>query len=162
MASEAWPERIAILTGTAWAFGLHVSADLVLPPAHRSAAEPARHLLTGIDPEFPSRVRPGDFVVAGNDFAAGTADDAGVRALVGAGIGAVIAYSLDPEFAARALAHALPAVCIHEALAIHTGARLRVDLEEARVVNLSSGDRYPIRNLDDAVLDRLRARHARG
>jgi 3-isopropylmalate/(R)-2-methylmalate dehydratase small subunit len=160
MPKDAWPERIPILTGSAWAFGLDVAADLVLPPEQRASDAPERFLMTPVDPDFPRRLQPGDFIVAGNDFASGTTDDAGVRAIVRAGIAAVIAYSFDGAFAEHALAHALPAVCVNESLAIHTGARLRVDLEGARVVNMSSGDRYPIRNLSDAVLDRLRARHA--
>jgi len=45
---------------------------------------------------------------------------------------------------------------VNESLAIHTGERLRVDLEGSRVVNMSSGDRYPIRNVDDALLARFR------
>jgi 3-isopropylmalate/(R)-2-methylmalate dehydratase small subunit len=153
-------ERIPILTGRAWAVGLDVSAQLVLSPEHRGDIAPERHLMTAIDPGFPDAVQPGDFVVAGNDFAAGTTDDSGVRALVRAGVAAVIAYSIDDAFAAHALAHALPAVCINEALVIHTGARLRVDLEGGRVVNLSSGDRFPIRNLTDEIMARLRERYA--
>jgi len=158
--SDAWREPLPILTGKAWAFGLDVTAALVLAPEWRGATDLGRHLLTSVDPDFPARVARGDFVVAGNDFAAGTEDDSGVRALVAAGIGAVIAYSFDPRFAEHALAHALPVASVNEALAIHTGARLRVDLEGARVANLSSGDRYPIRNLSEDVLARLRARRA--
>jgi hypothetical protein len=75
-------------------------------------------------------------------------------------VAALIAFSFDARFAGHALAHGLPAVEVNEALAIHTGARLRVDLEGARVVNLSSGDRYPIRNLSEAALERLRAHYA--
>ena len=55
-----------------------------------------------------------------------------------------------------ALPFGLPAVEVNESLAIHTGARLRVDLEGSRVVNLSSGDRYPIRNVSEAMLERFR------
>src|SRR5258707_1219627 len=108
------------------------------------------------DPEFPSRVAPGDIVVGGDDFAAGTEDDTGVRAMLAAGIAATVAYSFDPQFARFALERGLPAVEVNESLAIHTGERLRVDLESSRVVNMSSGDRYPIRNVDDAFLERFR------
>jgi 3-isopropylmalate/(R)-2-methylmalate dehydratase small subunit len=150
-----WP-RCPILTGRAWALGLGVTAELILPRAHRDAAAPARFLMTPIDPGFPDRVEPGDIVVGGDDFAAGTEDDAGVRALLAAGIAATVAYSFDPLFARFALERGLPAVTVNESLAIHTGERLRVDLEGARVVNMSSGDRYPIRNVDDALLARFR------
>jgi len=160
MPSEAWPERLPILTGRAWAFGLDVTADLIVQPEHRGVSDPGRFLLTAVDPTFPARVARGDFVVGGGDFAAGTDDDSGVRALLDAGIAALIAFSFDACFARHALDRGLPAVEVNESLAIHTGARLRVDLEGSRVVNLSSGDRYPIRNLSDDMLGRLRALHA--
>ncbi|MEW6268944.1 MAG: hypothetical protein AB1689_06555 [Thermodesulfobacteriota bacterium] len=148
--------RCPILTGNAWAVGLDVTADLILPSRRDGAADLRRLLMTPIDPSFPTRVAPGDILVGGGGFAAGTRDDAGVRAMLGAGIAAVVAYSYDPAFARFALELGLPAVEVNESLAIHTGARLRVDLEGSRVVNLSSGDRYPIRNVSEAMLERFR------
>lgn len=148
--------RCPILTGSAWAFGLDVTAALILPPEASRAPEPQRFLMTPIDPGFPERVARGDILVAGGGFAAGTRDDASVRAMLGAGIAAVVAYSYDAAFARFALERGLPAVEVNESLAIHTGARLRVDLEGSRVVNLSSGDRYPIRNVSEAMLERFR------
>lgn len=155
MSGPGWP-RFPILTGRAWALGLNVTASLILPPAHDPATPLGDLLLTPIDPDFPARVAPGDILVGGGDFAAGTSDDAGVRAMLARGIAAVVASSLDPGFARAALERGLPAVEVHEALAIHTGATLRVDLEGTRVVNMSSGDRFPIRNVDDAYLARFR------
>jgi len=155
MSEGGWPARCPILTGDAWAFGLDVTAHLILPPGHDRVA-PERFLMTPVDPSFPTRVARGDILVAGGGFAAGTRDDSGVRAMLNAGVAAVIAYSFDPAFARFALGRGLPAVEVNESLAIHTGARLRVDLEGSRVVNLSSGDRYVIRNVDDAMLERFR------
>lgn len=153
--STGWP-RCPILTGRAWAFGIGVTADLIVPPDRPSGVELDALLMTPVDPDFPTRVAGGDILVGGGAFADGTRDDAGVRAMLGCGIAAVVASSFDPTFARHALARGLPAVEINESLAIHTGARLRVDLEGARVVNMSSGDRYPIRNVDDAFLARFR------
>lgn len=155
MSGSGWP-RCPILTGRAWALGLGVTADLILPPERDPAIPPGDLLLTPIDPAFPTRVADGDIIVGGGDFAAGTRDDAGVRAMLARGVAAVVAYSFDPAFARAALERGLPAVEVYEALAIHTGATLRVDLEGTRVVNMSSGDRYPIRNVDDAYLGRFR------
>src|SRR3954454_9777104 len=106
--SRDWP-RCPILTGRAWALGLGVTAELILPRAHRGAAALAQYLMTPIDPGFPSRVQRGDIVVGGDDFAAGTEDDAGVRALLSAGIAATVAYSFDPLFERFALERGLPA-----------------------------------------------------
>jgi hypothetical protein len=51
----------------------------------------------------------------------------------------------------------LPPLQVEEAAAIKTGDRLRVDIEGHKVVNLSSGDRYVIRNVYGESLDVLRA-----
>ena len=155
---EGWGERVPIVTGRAWAFGIGVTADLIIPADRRGTTDPGRWLMTPVDPSFPGRVRRGDIVVGGADFAAGTTEDTPVRALLDAGVAAVVAASYDPRFAAFAEALGLLAVEVHEALAIHTGERLRVDLEGARVVNMSSGDRYPVRNTSEALLERFRAR----
>jgi len=151
--SAGWP-RCPILTGRAWAFGLGVTADLILPPG--TARDAGALLMTPIDPDFPARLEPGDILVGGGDFARGTRDDAGVRAMLERGVAAVVASSFDASFARHALERGLPAIEVNESLAIHTGAQLRVDIEGSRVVNMSSGDRYPIRNVDDALLARFR------
>jgi 3-isopropylmalate/(R)-2-methylmalate dehydratase small subunit len=155
VSTGGWP-RCPILAGRAWAFGLGVTADLILPPERPAGATLRGLLMTPVDPDFPSRVVAGDILVGGGDFADGTRDDGGVRAMLDCGIAAVIASSFDPTFARLALERGLPAVEVNESLAIHTGARLRVDIEASRVANMSSGDRYPIRNVDDAFLARFR------
>jgi len=154
-------EHCPILTGRAWAFGLGVTAELIVPRAHWGESAPGAHLMTAVDAEFPSRIVRGDILVGGGDFASGAIDDTPVRAIRDAGVGAVVAQAFDGCFARFAVELGLPAVAVNESLAIHTGARLRIDLESLRVVNLSSGDRYPIRNLDDALLERYRHALAR-
>lgn len=154
-------ERMPILVGSAWAVGLDVPASVILPPAAASGLRAG--ILSTVDPGFAARVRAGDFLVGGADFGRGGEAAAAVAALLEAGVAAIVAHSFDPRFQDAADGAGLPAVQVNEALVIHTGARLRVDLEGGRVVNLSSGDRFPIRNLDEARLERLRrAADARG
>src|SRR5262245_17394933 len=113
--AEERRERVPILAGKAWSLGLEVSAAVILPPELHAAPEPERFLLTPVDPSLPSRIAPGDIVVGGADFAAGTVDEAPVRALLGARVAAVIACSFDARFAALALELGLPALEVNEA-----------------------------------------------
>jgi 3-isopropylmalate dehydratase small subunit len=94
-------------------------------------------------------------VVAGLDF--GRAGDRDRRALRLIGAGGVIARTFGDQFARSALHIGLPALQVEETEAIKTGDRLRVDIEGHKVVNLSSGDRYVIRNIYGEDLDVLRA-----
>lgn len=153
---SAPPDPLRIRNGRAWAFGFGITAELIVPRAHWGKPEPGRWLMTAIDPDFPRRLGPGDILVGGEDFGAGTIDDTPARAIREAGAGAVVAYSYDACFAEHAVDLGLPVVAVNEALGISTGAHLRIDLEGMRIVNLSSGDRYPIRNLSDDTLQRYR------
>jgi len=155
MSHDSVSDGCPILTGRVWAFGLEVPAHCIVPAGAASAAEPGRLLMTPVDPEFPDRIGTGDILVAGS-FGGGTVDEGPVQAIREAGIAAIVASTIDPSFARLSIAAGLPVVEIYEAMGIHTGETLRVDLEGARVVNLSSGNRYPIRNLDDEILEAYR------
>ena len=55
--------------------------------------ELAKHVMEDIDPDFSTKVRPGDFVIAGRNFGCGSSREQAPRALKAAGVGAVIAKS---------------------------------------------------------------------
>ena len=110
-----------------------------------------------LDPEFARNVAAGDFIVAGADFAIDATHRNVPAALKALGIGAVIARSFGPFFLRNALHIGLPALVVEETGAVRSGDRLRVDIEAHIVANLSSGDRYVIRNVYGEALDVLRA-----
>jgi len=132
-------DELPPLLGNACVFGDGVSAESIVA--------------------LPRTVPPavGDFVVAGLDFGVGAAPTAAVEMLKTAGVAAVISRSFAPPFFRAAIAAGLPALVVEETGAVRSGDRLRVDLEEHKIANLSSGDRYIIRNLQDETLDVLRA-----
>ena len=146
------------ITGRDWVFGNHVTCQQVLsaeqleqPPAVSCA-----FALAALDPQFARKVVAGDFIVAGIDFA-GDATHRNVPAVLKVlGVSAVIARSFGHFFIRNALHIGLPALVVEETGAIRGGDRLRVDIEAHIVANLSSGDRYVIRNIDDEALTILR------
>ncbi|MFP6664148.1 MAG: hypothetical protein VCC00_08120 [Deltaproteobacteria bacterium] len=140
-------EWIPIISGRAWALGLDVPAELI--------GTEAALVLADVDPGLAGRIRAGDMLVAGR-FGDGIADDRPIRALLGLGIGAVLTDAIDERFAAFAAELGLRVVVLSEALGIRTGDELRVDFEGTRVVNHSTGNRYPIRNLDNDLLKQYR------
>ena len=149
-------DELPYLVGRAWAVGDGVRADDILSPEY------ADRDLTDAALVFPHRrpappLAPGDFVIAGREFGSGPATHATARALRVLGIAAVVARSFGDRFTRCALHVGLPALQVEESAAIKTGDRLRVDIEGHKVVNLSSGDRYVIRNIYGQALDVLRA-----
>jgi 3-isopropylmalate/(R)-2-methylmalate dehydratase small subunit len=152
-----WDE-LPYLVGRAWTFGDSISAAEILPPEHHDRGlATGSFVMNGQAPSFASRLQRGDFVIAGLQFGHGNAVAATARALKLAGVGAVIARSFGGSFFRHAIYCGLPALQVEETAAVKTGDRLRVDIEGHKVVNLSSGDRYVIRNVYDESLDILRA-----
>jgi 3-isopropylmalate/(R)-2-methylmalate dehydratase small subunit len=140
-------------------FGDHVAVDSILPPAFHDRVPPAvgAFAMAGIDPGFATAIAAGDFIVAGAQFGAGSGPSLAVVALRAAGVAAVIARSFGGSFLDAATESGLPALVIEETGAIKGGDHLRVDIEARKIVNLSSGDRYVIRHLDDETVAILRA-----
>ena len=151
-------DELPYLVGRAWRFGDAVTAEQILAASyHEGGLAVGEFVMQSIDPGFASRLYRGDFVVAGLQFGIGAATNATARALKLAGVGAVIGRSFGTEFFRAAVHVGLPALQVEETAAVKTGDRLRVDIEGHKVVNLSSGDRYVIRNIHGETLDVLRA-----
>ena len=145
-----WETPLPILTGRAWAFGMRLASTDVLPVRFANA-EPsaARHcLFADVDCGLARQIAPGDVVVAdeheGGDAVAAPA----LAALHAAGVVVLVGRRFAPAVERCASAHGIITIVLDAPAFIHTGDRLRIDLEDAKVVNLSSGDRAAIRNLD--------------
>ena len=85
---------IPILSGSAWALGLDVPAELI--------GKTADEAFVTVDPKLTQSFSPDDVLIAGS-FGAGTVDERTVRTLMDLGIGAVVANDLDEAFAGHAL-----------------------------------------------------------
>src|SRR3989339_1209581 len=72
--------------------------------------ELAKHVMEDIDPEFYSRVKKGDFLVAGRNFGCGSSREQAPQAIKYAGISAVIAKSFARIFYRNCYNLGLPAI----------------------------------------------------
>lgn len=70
----------------------------------------AKHVMEDIDPGFASRVKPGDLIVAGSNFGCGSSREQAPRALMAAGVSAVIARSYARIFFRNSFNVGLPLV----------------------------------------------------
>jgi len=155
--------RLPVLTARAWTFADELQAVDILPLrfAGLAVGEARACLFADLDASLAARLAPGDVLVAGQNLGAGPGPAPAAAALAAAGIVAVVGTTLAPEFAAAALAAGLAPLEVDAPSVFHTGQRLRVNLEGGTIANLSSGDRQPIRNLTEDLLERLRARLGR-
>jgi 3-isopropylmalate/(R)-2-methylmalate dehydratase small subunit len=153
------PLRVPVHGGRAWAFTDNLRAADVLPLRFGglAPAEAARRLFADLDAALAARFETGDVLVAGHNVGCGDGGAAAARALAAAAFGAVVAASFAAEFADALAACDVPALAVDAPAIFHTGQRLRINVEAGTIANLSSGDRQPIRNLTDAMLERWRA-----
>ena len=98
-----------------------------------SIEEIARHCFEPVDPSFASSARPGDFVVGGKNFGAGSSREQAPAALKQLGIAALIAESFAGLFYRNALNLGLPALVCAGARRIRHGDVLSVDYETSTI-----------------------------
>lgn len=132
------------MTARAFIFGDDVNTDVMAPGLYFK--EPmevmARHCMEAIDPEFATRVRPGDIVVAGRNFGIGSAREQAPMALQHLGVGAILAQSFGRIFYRNALNFGIPALIFLAADEIAAGDELRVDPVAGVVENLTGGQTW--------------------
>ncbi len=128
------------LTGKAWTFGDNISTDLIAPGRlfhlRSNLPELAKHVLEDADPEFASKVTPGDFVVGGSNFGLGSSREHAPTIIKLAGVSAVLAKSFARIFFRNAINVGLPVIQC-DTSRIESGDRLEVDLVSGTVTNLT-------------------------
>ena len=134
------------LRGRAWTFGRDIDTDLILPARYlnmKTAEELAEHVMEDADPTFAGKVKPGDIVVAKENFGSGSSREHAPIALKGAGVSLVIAKSFARIFYRNAFNTGLPILVAPEAAeGIKQGDQLPVDLASGEIDDLTSGVKY--------------------
>jgi 3-isopropylmalate/(R)-2-methylmalate dehydratase small subunit len=129
------------LAGRAWKFGDHVNTDLIMPmraislPRH----ERPRWAFSADRPGWASEVRPGDILVAGENFGTGSSRPA-AEVLKDLGIACVLAETLNGLFFRNCVNYALPALEVRGIVdAVAEGEKLEVVFEKGVIRNRTRG-----------------------
>jgi len=135
-----------VYRGKAWRFGVNVDTDVIIAARYLTSTDPAflaEHLMEDADPEFAKKVRPGDVIVAGENFGSGSSREHAPMAIKGAGVSCVVAGSFARIFYRNAINIGLPVVECPEAVAgTDAGDELEVAPLEGQVRNLSKGTQW--------------------
>jgi 3-isopropylmalate/(R)-2-methylmalate dehydratase small subunit len=130
-----------IFEGAVHLFGRDVDTDVIIPARYLNTNDPTElgiHCMEDIDADFVSRVRPGDIIVAGENFGCGSSREHAPVAIRAAGVSCVIAASFARIFYRNAINTGLPiVVCPAAAAGARVGDRLRVDLGAGVVTDLT-------------------------
>lgn len=160
-----------ILHGRVWRFEGILDVDWEICPVEHMHAfgdvkrsyeerlrDLGRYCLTKVDPDFPDKVRPGDFVVGGEGTGYGHDHDHACMSLRGAGVGAVLCEATNTNFKRNAIHHGLSVIEVKGIMKeTDTGHELQVDLREGKVRNLTTGRTLTFIPYPDFILEILEA-----
>jgi len=134
------------MKGRVFKYGDSVDTDVIIPARYCTSFKPAElapHALEDLDPTFVKRVKPGDLIVAGDNFGCGSSRENAPIALKAAGTACVIAKSFARIFFRNSINIGLPILIASEAVeGINEGDEVEVDLSSGRIVNLTRGGNW--------------------
>ena len=142
----------------AWVFGDSVDTDVITPGRYMKlpVEEIAQHCLEPVSPGFATRVKRGDFVVAGRNFGCGSSREQAPAALKELGVAALIAESFAGIFFRNSLNLGLPALVCKEAKSIRDGDRLEVDFQNSIIRNSDNGKTFAFEPIPPHLLQMVR------
>jgi 3-isopropylmalate/(R)-2-methylmalate dehydratase small subunit len=144
--------EMSILAGRTWKFRDDIDTDAIIPGRYLVINDPrelAGHLFEGVRPGMSAEVRPGDYVVAGENFGCGSSREHAPLALKGAGVAAVIAKSFARIFFRNSINTGLPLFICSEADKIADGTSIEIDMVGGIIYNRSNGESYKTTPLPD-------------
>lgn len=147
------------MKGKAFKFGDNISTDHIAPGRlyhlRSNLPEFAKHVLEDADETFASRMKKGDFVVAGSNFGLGSSREHAPLIMKIAGVGAVLAKSFARIFYRNAINIGLLAIeCDTDA--IDDGDELELDIENGIITDLTNGSIIQIEPLPPVMIKLLK------
>ncbi len=130
------------MKGKVFKFGDNISTDHIAPGRlyhlRSNLPEFAKHVLEDADETFATRMKKGDFVVAGSNFGLGSSREHAPLIMKIAGVGAVFAKSFARIFYRNAINIGLLAIeCDTDA--IDDGDEIELDIERGVITDLTNG-----------------------
>ena len=135
----------------------NIDTDVILPGTYlklHDYAELAKHAMEGLDPDFHSKVKDGDYIVAGRNFGCGSSREHAPIALSHSGIRAVLALSFARIFYRNAVdgAFLLPIEIDEDAYkSISNGDQLEINIEKNTVKNLTKNKEYEMKPFSELI-----------
>ncbi len=144
-----------MLTGRVFKFGDSISTDQIIPGrfAHLRSNLPelAKHAMEDVDPNFVTRVKPGDFIVAGTNFGLGSSREHAPLVIKMAGVRAILAKSVARIFFRNAINLGLP-VLLCDTDNINDGDELEIDLKAGTIRDITNGNRLSFSKIPEIML----------
>ena len=132
--------------GTAHRYGRDIDTDVIIPARYLNTSDPAelaKHCLEDLDTEFVRKVRPGDIIVADENFGCGSSREHAPIAIKAAGVDVIIAKSFARIFYRNSINTGLAIMECPEAVdAISAGDVVSVDADAGVIVDETTGQTF--------------------
>lgn len=143
--------------GTVHRYGRDIDTDVIIPARYLTTSEPselARHCLEDLDVEFVNKVKPGDIIVAEENFGCGSSREHAPIAIKAAGVDAVIAKSFARIFYRNSINTGLAILECPEAVdAIKNGDVVSVDTESGTITDETTGESFTAQPFPPFIAD---------
>jgi 3-isopropylmalate dehydratase small subunit len=136
----------------AWRFGDSVNTDQIIPGRYNVTTDPgelAKGCFVELRPDFTSAVRPGDVIVAGEDFGCGSSREHAVIAIQATGVAAVIAPSFARIFYRNAINRGLTVLECSDISTVSDGAQVEFDRGTGHLHDIGTGKEFWTRPLPE-------------
>jgi len=145
------------LVGFAHVYGNNIDTDAIIPGKYTKTLDQqtfAKHVLEDLDPMFRQQVKPGDILVAGDNFGCGSSREQAPLALKVAGVSAVIARYFARIFYRNAINIGLPVFEI-QGFDIQSGDEIGIDVPAGIITNRSKDRSYQSAAMPQVMVDIL-------
>ena len=135
----------------------NIDTDVIIPGTYlkiHDYNELATHAMEGLDPDFPSKVKDGDFIVAGKNFGCGSSREHAPIALSTCGIKAVIAVSFARIFYRNSVdgAFLLPIeIDVETYQKISNSDQLEISIEKNEIKNITKNETYSMKPFSEII-----------
>ena len=141
----------------------NIDTDVIIPGTYlkiHDYNELATHAMEGLDPDFPSKVKDGDFIVAGKNFGCGSSREHAPIALSTCGIKAVIATSFARIFYRNSVdgAFLVPIEVDDETYKkISNSDQLEINIEKNEIKNITKNEVYSMKPFSEIIANIISA-----
>ena len=135
----------------------NIDTDVIIPGQYLKVhdyAELATHAMEGLDPDFHSKVKEGDFILSGKNFGCGSSREHAPIALSHSGIKAIMALSFARIFYRNSVdgAFLLPIEIEEDAYkGIVDGDEVEIDIKKNQIFNISKNQTYKMRPFSEII-----------
>jgi 3-isopropylmalate/(R)-2-methylmalate dehydratase small subunit len=149
------------LKGKVHKYGANLDTDAIIPARYLNLSEAeglAQHCMEDVDPQFLTRVKPGDIIVADTNFGCGSSREHAPLAIKATGVSCIIAKSFARIFFRNSINIGLPLLeCIEAVDGTEASDVLEVDLATGKINNVTRGSNFVAEPYPDFMMGIINA-----